>query len=192
MSCASSTTSRSFASCTSRRDRIAGVDAGEAALRADREAVESTVARRVLDARASVRPYLPSPASWSRSIRARPTCACGTKPQRREITRARRVVFEEIERDVQRIEQPLGDVLVAALGVPLAAAVAAAQMHADPHGIAARARSTRLVTAMYLSMSALQSSPRAFSCCLHVGIAELGEGGLVDLHVAAAGLGQRA
>jgi hypothetical protein len=49
--------------------------------------------------------------------------------------------------------------------------------------------STRLVTATYLSISALQS-PR-LERCLHLGIAELGERRLVDLHIAAAGIGER-
>jgi class 3 adenylate cyclase len=46
---------------------------------------------------------------------------------------ARRIVFEEVERNVEGVEQPIGDRVVAAFGMPLAAAVAAAQMHADPH-----------------------------------------------------------
>ena len=50
--------------------------------------------------------------------------------------------------------------------------------------------STRLVTAMYLSISTLQSSPRA-QRGLHFGVAEFRKRGLVDLYIAAAGIRQR-
>ena len=113
------------------------------------------------------------------------------EPQRRERAGARRIVFEEIERDVERVEQPLGhrrrSCLRRATGRRGCRGTDACRS-ACPAGAFL---STRLVTAMYLSISALQSSPRALSQCLHLGIAELGEGGLVDLHVAAAGVGQR-
>ena len=80
--------------------------------------------------------------------------------------------------------------VVAALGVPLAAAVAAAQMHADLH---ARRRVLEHAVGdgdVFVDQRAPVVAAR-LELRLHLGIAELGERGLVDLHVAAAGIGQR-
>src|SRR6478736_729954 len=53
----------------------------------------------------------------------------GNETQRGEGSSARSVILEEKEPDVQCIEQSLGNILVAALGVPMPAAVAPAEMH---------------------------------------------------------------
>src|SRR5205085_8996828 len=51
--------------------------------------------------------------------------------QRRETAGARGIVFEEEELDGEPVEQLLGHRLIASLGVPLPAAVSAAEVHAD-------------------------------------------------------------
>src|SRR5208337_1942479 len=107
-----------------RRNRIARVETGEAALWADREALKINIARRVLD------PSLELVLALHRSRLGRDQAKHDAlvprqQPQRRERAGARRIVFEEVEGDVEHIEQPLGDRVVAAFGVPLAAPVAA-------------------------------------------------------------------
>ena len=55
----------------------------------------------------------------------------GHEAQRGEVAGALVVVLEEVGVDVELVEQHLGDRLVAALGEPRAAVVAAAQVDAD-------------------------------------------------------------
>ena len=55
----------------------------------------------------------------------------GHEAQRREVAGALVVVLEEVGVDVELVEQHLGDRLVAALGEPRAAEVAAAQVDGD-------------------------------------------------------------
>src|SRR5262249_60457472 len=55
------------------------------------------------------------------------------RAQRTEIAGARRVVFQEIAVDFDRIEQLLGNEAVAALSHPCALEVAAAEVDPDPH-----------------------------------------------------------
>ncbi len=114
----------------------------------------------------------------------------GTKRSGVKLPARGEVIFEEVERDVHGVEQPVGDLVVAALGVPLAAAVAAAQMHADPHAgrrVLEHAVGDRdVLVDQRAPVVAARLQP-----LLHVGIAELGEGGLVDLDIAAAGGGKR-
>src|SRR6185437_1272538 len=106
--------------------------------------------------------------------------------QRREIAGARRVIFEEIKRNFERIEQPVGHVLIAAFGVPVASSVAATQMHSN----AQRLWRSSQHAVCDVDVSVDQLAPVITACCqrrLHIGIAELREGGFVDLHIAAAG-----
>ena len=109
--------------------------------------------------------------------------------QRRERAGARRVVFEEVELDVERVEQPLGHVVIAPFRVPLATAVAAAQMHADPHALRCVFEHTVGDCDVLVDQRAPVVAAR-LQRGLHLGVAELGKGGLVDLYVTAAGFGE--
>ena len=82
--------------------------------------------------------------------------------QWREAARARAIVFKEIEADVERIEQTVGHVVVASLGMPLPPRFPRQRCMPICTSGGAFFR-MRLVTAIYLSISASQSSPRALS-----------------------------
>src|SRR5215470_5878042 len=172
-----------------RRRRIASVDAGKAALRTDGEAVEIEGTRRLLDALLE-RILALHLGRLGRDNAEHHDLVPWNEAQRRERTGARRVVFEEIELDVERVEQPLGHVVVASFRVPLAAAIAAAKMHADPHAL-------RRILEHAVGDGDVLVDQRApvvaagLQRGLYFGVAELGKGGLVDLHIAAAGLGKR-
>src|SRR6266436_9535792 len=172
-----------------RRDRIAGVDAGEAALRADPEAVEIKLPRRLLDALLQ-RILAFHLRRLGRDNAEHHGLVGRHEPQRRERAGARRVVFEEVELDVERVEQPLGHVVIAPFRVPLAAAVAAAQMHADPHALRCILEHTVGDGDVLVDQRAPVVAAR-LQRALHLGVAELGEGGLVDLYVTATGFGER-
>src|SRR5690348_8158423 len=105
------------------RDRVAFGHAGEAALRADRQAVEIDEAARRLEA-ALERLLVLQRGSLGRHQSEHDPLVLGQVPQRGEIAGARTVVFEQIERNGEPVEQPLGDRIVPAFGVPGAAAVA--------------------------------------------------------------------
>ena len=129
-SCANSTTSRSLASCIS---GLIGLPNSVLAkphcgLMARRSSGTNRLASsmRCLSAALSSRKF-----SLGRDEAEHDGLVLRHEPQRREIARARRVVFEEEEADIERVEQLLGDRLVASFRMPLPAAVAAAQMHAD-------------------------------------------------------------
>ena len=128
--------------------------------------------------------------SWSRRGRARSTCPSARSAAARNRRRAANRIRGRRTRS-RAVEQFLGDRLVASLGVPLPAAVAAAQMHADAAGrrTAARARgwSRRCICR---SARPDRRRARASVACTSA-IAELGEGGLVDLHIGAAGRRER-
>ena len=111
--------------------------------------------------------------------------------QRRERAGARRIVFEEIELDVERVEQPLAR--------PRRSCLPRATGRRGCRGTdACRSASP---TGAFLqdpvgdgNVFVDQRAPivaARLELRLHVGIAELGERGLVDLDVAAAGGGER-
>ena len=111
--------------------------------------------------------------------------------QRREITRARVVVLEEVAVDRELVEQYLRDRLVAAFGDPRALEIAATQVDADGH--VGRAFGDRGVdqpsVAARQFVGVVAALARAFA---HPVIAKVGEVGVVELQVTAAGIGQRA
>src|SRR5216683_4979336 len=109
---------------------IAGDAAGEAALRADRQAVEIDVPRSFVgaaaqDLEALERRRLAADEAEHRALALR------NEAQRRKIARARRVVFEQEVVDAGAPEQPLGRPIVSALGEIAALEVAAAEVDAD-------------------------------------------------------------
>src|SRR5215467_15029429 len=102
-------------------DRIPGFHAGEAALRTYTEAGGIDEAAGVVNTAAQIVDIL----------YRRGPCrdqaeddGLGTRhePQRREIAGAWAVVFEEEEADVEPVEQPFGDRIIAAFGMPAPAA----------------------------------------------------------------------
>ena len=106
--------------------------------------------------------------------------------QRREVARARVVVFEEIAVDGELVEQDFGHRLVAALRGPCALEIAAAQVHARGH--AGRALRDRRVDELGVAARQLvgivAALARAFA---HLLVAQVGEIGIVELQVRAAG-----
>ena len=115
----------------------------------------------------------------------------GHEAQRREVAGAGVVVFEKIAVDLQFVEQHLGHRLVAAFGDPGALEVAAAQVHADRHAGGApgdrRIDQSRVAAGQLVRI--VSALARAFA---HLFVAQVGEVGVVELQVAAAGVGQRA
>src|SRR5215469_6813871 len=106
------------------------------------------------------------------------------KAQRRDAAGARRVVFEEIKSDGQSIEQPFRNLFVAAFGVPVAAAIAAAKVHADVHFLGCGGEHAVGHCDIFVN----ERAPIIAACgerALYPRIAEFGEGGFVDLDVTA-------
>src|SRR5262245_27584765 len=172
-----------------RRRRIASVDAGKAALRTDGEAVKIELTRRLLDALLQ-RIHALHLGRLGRDNAEHHGLVLRNEAQRRERASARRVIFEKVELNVECVEQPLGYVVVAPFRVPLAAAIAAAEMHADPHAL------WRILEHSVGDGDILvdQRAPvvaAGLQRGLHLGVTELGKGGFVDLHITAAGLGKR-
>ena len=90
--------------------------------------LERHILRGCLDALAPARRRLSSAPSLVRDQSEHDDLALGHEAQRLERSRAFVVVFEQEPVDVERVEELLGDRVVAAFGVPLAAVVAAAQV----------------------------------------------------------------
>ena len=113
------------------------------------------------------------------------------EPQRLEPAGALVVELAEEAVDVQPAEEGLGHELVAALGRPGGAEVAAAHVRGDAH--ARRAGRERGVDLPRCSARAGESgsSPRAATCGALRRIVQVGQPGVVELQVAAAELGER-
>src|SRR5262249_5544237 len=171
-----------------RRHRIAGVDAGKAALRAYRKTIERHVPARLLDPRAQCC-FVFQRRGLRRNQPKHDRFMLRNETQRSKRARTWSVVLEKIERNVQRIEQSLGDILIAALGMPMAAAIATAQMHSD----AKRRRRCAQDPVGDVNIIVDQPVPVVAARCqcrLYVGIAEFCEGRFVDLDIATARLRQ--
>jgi len=112
------------------------------------------------------------------------------KPERRECPCPWRVVFEEIERNVEGVEQSLGNIVIAAFGMPASAAVAAAQVHSNLHAGWRVLEDTVGDGDILVDQLAPVVAAR-LELGLNVRIAEFCEGSLVDLHITAAGRGKR-
>src|SRR6516165_3198776 len=106
------------------------------------------------------------------------------KAQRREAAGARRVVFEEIKSDGQSIEQPSRNLFVAAFGVPVTAAIAAAKVHADIHLLRRGGEQAVGHRDIFVNERAPIVAARG-ERALYLGIAEFGKSGFVDLDVTA-------
>src|SRR5579875_533586 len=100
---------------------------GKAALRAERQAVQGHVPRRLLDPgqQGALRLELRALAAHEPEHDGGPA---RDEPERRERSRSLVIVLEEKPVDLQAAEQLLRDRIVAALGVPVAAVVAAAEV----------------------------------------------------------------
>ncbi len=170
------------------RDGIAAVHARKAALRAHGQPVEGDELDRVVEALAQ-RGLVLELRLLGRDEAEHHRLLLGHEAQWREGTGARAIVFQEIERDLERIEQPVRDRLVAPFRVPAAAAVSPAKMHPD---VQAFRRGTQdlvghidIPVDQRVPIIPARRKPR-----LHVGVPELGERCFVDLHIAAARLRQ--
>src|SRR5262249_12552303 len=109
--------------------------------------------------------------------------------QRRESTRARGVELEKIKGNFQGVEQPLSDILVAALGVPISAAVAPTQVHSNMEGSRRRAQYPVGDRNIPVDQGAPIVATRR-QIGLHIGIAEFCERRLVDLNITAPCIGE--
>jgi len=117
--------------------------------------------------------------------------ALGQEAERPEVARARVVVLEEVAVDAHLREQRLGDRLVAALRRPGALEVAAAQMNGERH--AGRLLGHDPVDERGVAVRQLVRVVAARPCRLaHLVVAQVGEVGVVHLHVGAAGGRERA
>lgn len=113
----------------------------------------------------------------------------GQVAQRREVAGPRVVVLEEVGVHVEVLEEHLGDGLVAALGEPLRPVVAAAQVDADRHvggalrdgGVDERGVLARELVGVPVPLLGLGP---------HLGVAEVRQVGVVELHEPRAGLVQ--
>src|SRR6201999_3888888 len=94
-----------------------------------------------------------------------------------------RIVFQEKEIDVEGVEQLVRDQIVAALGMPMPPAIAAAEMHADTDAVGAAQNAVGDVDVavdQQAPVIAARGERR-----LDGRIAELGERGFIDLHISA-------
>src|SRR6185295_6494512 len=172
------------------RDRVAVHRAREAALRRDAELLDRRVRRRLVDPALEHVPRLEL-AELGRDEAEDDGLALGEEPQRPDVARALVVVFEEVAVDVHLGKQRLGDRLVAALRRPCALEVAAAQVHAQRHAggfLRDDAVDERRVAVRQLVRVVAARARRL----AHLVVAQVGEVGVVHLHVAAAGGGERA
>src|SRR5262249_37910902 len=113
-----------------RRNWVSRLHAGKAALRANRQAIEVDKLGSLVDARPQFI-FAFHVCRFGRDEAEHNFLARRNEAQWRERAWARRIVFKEIESDVECIEQALGDRVVAALRVPLPAAIASTKVHAD-------------------------------------------------------------
>src|SRR4051794_28761105 len=111
---------------------VAADTAGETALRTQCELLQRRMLRRFVDAALELVLGLELAALGGDQAEHR-DLALGQKTQRLETAGARAVVFEKVAVDIDRVEDELGDRLVAALRDPGAGEIAAAKMHADRH-----------------------------------------------------------
>src|SRR6185312_13229448 len=112
--------------------------------------------------------------------------AFGQQPERLEIAGAQIVVFEEISADSELIEQCVGDRVVADIGLPARILTAADMDRGIELGRRASNRAVDDVDIdsqqiLPIIAAVLEQLPRPR-------IAELYQRGLVDLHIAAAGI----
>ena len=128
-------------------DHIAFHHRSEAALRREREVLERNVLRRLFDAPGDRVGLSSSCGSFARDQAQHDGLAFGDEAQRLEAARAFVVVLEQETVDVERVEQLLGDRVVAAFGIPLAAVVAAAEMDRQLDAGLARGVEARVVGA---------------------------------------------
>src|SRR3954451_22633857 len=164
-------------------DRVAGSGGGEPALRADSEAIERDVARGFVEASLQHGLILEK-VRLGRNEAEHDRLALRNEAQRREVAGTLRIVFEEEEFDRELVEQFLGHGLVASFRVPLAGAIAAAKMHANADARDVREHAIGNVDVLVdqrVRLVAARAQAR-----LHVGVAELRERRLVDLHTGAA------
>ena len=137
-----STISRSFVGLLLDAERVALDGRGEAALRREAELVDVDVLRRLLD------PALEEVlglelARLGRHQAEHDDLALGHEAQRLEAARAGVVPLHEEAVDGELVEQRLGDEVVAALGDPARAEVAAAHVGGDRHPLGALAPAPR-------------------------------------------------
>ena len=106
----------------------------------------------------------------------------GHEAQRGEVAGALVVVLEEVGVDVELVEQHLGDWLVAALGEPRAAVVAAAQVDGDDEVVGAAGDDG--VDQLGVGVGELVGILAALDGTgAHHRVAQVGEVGVVELHV---------
>ena len=167
--------------------RVALDRAGEAALRAQAQLVERA---RTGPASSTRRARSSIGSSSGRLLVTRPSTTVRVRAdvaQRGEVAGALVVVLEEVGVDVELGEQHLGDGLVAALGEPRAAVVAAAQVDGDGEvvGAAGDRRVDQLGVGVGEGVGIVAALDGAGA---HDGVAQVGEVGVVELEVAAAGV----
>ena len=124
------------------RERVALDRGGEAALRGQAELVERHVLRRLVDAALELVLVLER-AALGGDQAEHDLLARRHEPQRLEAAGALVVVLQEEAVHVELGEQRLGDEVVAALGRPRRAEVAAAHVRGDAHALRAVRRSRR-------------------------------------------------
>ena len=113
----------------------------------------------------------------------------GREAQRREIARALVVVFEKKAVDLHLVEQDFGDRLIAAPRHPRALEIAAAKMDADRHVL--RPVADRIVDELAIeTRQRVRVVAARLGALADIGVAQIGEVGVVELQVAAAARGQ--
>src|SRR5262249_15550839 len=166
-----------------------GIDTCKAALRGHRKIARVDIARRTLDALHHVGLALHG-RHLGRDDAEHDRLMARHQPERGERASTWRIVFKEVELNVERVEQTVRHLVIAAFRMPLAAAVAPAQMHADGHvgwrilEDAVRHRDVFVDEGAPIVAARVQPLP-------DFGIAELSERRLVDLDVSAAGGAER-
>src|SRR5262245_50837056 len=169
---------------------IAFLGRGEAALRREAELVERDELRRLLDAAFELVLRLKAAALGGDEAEHH-HLAPGHEAQRLEAAGARAVVFHEIGVDGDLVEQDLGHRLVAAGGDEGGLKIAAAQMHRLGHAggqIGERGGDhTGIDVRQLVRIVAAVGDEGA-----QLGIAQIGEVDLVELEIAAAGVGEGA
>ena len=171
------------------RDVVAVHGAGEAALRRQAELVERRVLRGLVDA-ALQRVLVLELAELGGHQAEHDDLALGQVAQRAEVARAFVVVLEEEGVEVHLGEQRLGHRLVVAGRRVGALEVAAAQVHRQGH--AGRLLRHHLVDEGGVAVRQLVGVVAALAGGFaHAVVAQVGEVGVVHLHVAAAGVVER-
>lgn len=113
--------------------------------------------------------------------------ALGQMPQRAEIAGPRIVILEEIHIDIELLEKRLGHGLVAALGEPLAAVVAAAQVDANGHVLGPLGNSAVDELGVLLGQLGGVLAMASGGLLAHLVVAQVGQVGVVELDKAAPG-----